>query len=216
MSNILYKSYNLCFSKFMCFPTIALSPPPPSAAAHDQDHKLTAATRPLFKNFNSLYDPNSSNCSTSTSSTTTAAPATTSDFSDEDSVPDFASAFASHRFFFSSPGTSNSIFSPPEPPPPPAALSGGVAVQAYSPDPFSDFRKSMVEMIDASGITDVKSDWEFLTELLFCYLTLNPKHAHKFIVGAFADVVVSLVTPPGDGCREIRTPRRRATADLSI
>lgn len=72
-------------------------------------------------------------------------------------------------------------------------VEGGVAVQAYSPDPYSDFRKSMMEMIEAREITDVNGNWEFLKELLLCYLTLNPKHTHKFIVGAFADVVVSLV-----------------------
>ena len=28
-------------------------------------------------------------------------------------------------------------------------------------------------------------NWEFLHELLLCYLALNPKNTHKFIVGAF-------------------------------
>ncbi|KAL8481771.1 hypothetical protein ACS0TY_027529 [Phlomoides rotata] len=225
MSSILCKSFNLCFSKFMCFPIITLSPPPPSTATiDDQDQNFAPATNPtLFKNFNSLYDATYSDCSTSKSltfsSTATTAAAeedslssSASDFSDDDSVPDFTSAFASHRFFFSSPGISNSIFEPPEPPPldpyPAAVVNGGVAVQAYSPDPYSDFRKSMMEMIEAREITDVKSiNWEYLKELLLCYLTLNPKHTHKFIVGAFSDVVVSLVSPPlpgDDVCREIR------------
>ncbi|KAK6117170.1 hypothetical protein DH2020_049049 [Rehmannia glutinosa] len=189
------------------------------------------------RNFNSLYDANySSDISTSKSltfsSTTTTAAATTddlflsssSDSDDIDSVPDFTSAFASHRFFFSSPGSSNSIIEPhPEPPPPQesgAVVSGGVAVQTYSPDPYSDFRKSMVEMIESRDLTDVRADnWGFLNELLLCYLTLNPKHTHKFIVGAFADVIVSLVLPAAssdDAGRKTHLLRHCATSHLSI
>ncbi|KAK6130206.1 hypothetical protein DH2020_036016 [Rehmannia glutinosa] len=246
MSTILWKSFNLCFSKFKCFPTISLSPPPPTAIdEQDQDHKIstTTTTSPsILKNFNSLYDANySSDISTSKSltfsSTTTTAAATTddlflsssSDSDDIESVPDFTSAFASHRFFFSSPGSSNSIIEPhPEPPPPQesgAVVSGGVAVQTYSPDPYSDFRKSMVEMIESRDLTDVRADnWGFLNELLLCYLTLNPKHTHKFIVGAFADVVVSLVLPAAeavaapsdDACRKTHLLRHCATSHLSI
>ncbi|KAL7144731.1 hypothetical protein ABFS83_07G031800 [Erythranthe nasuta] len=234
MSGILWKSFNLCFSNFKCFPTITLSPPPTAAVngEHDQDDKFpttangaAAAPNPshLFKNFNSLYDVNGSDISTSKSltfsTTTTANAAASEDFfsSSDDSdgesaVPDFTSAFASHRFFFSSPGMSNSIFEAPPPPPPPPlqdsgeVVSGGVAVQTYSPDPYSDFRKSMVEMIEARDPTDAKADWEFLNELLLCYLTLNPKHTHKFIVGAFADVIVSLAPPP---CRKTHHHHQR-------
>lgn len=43
-------------------------------------------------------------------------------------------------------------------------------------------------------LKDVKSNWERLHELLLCYLALNPKSAHKFIVGAFADLLVSLMS----------------------
>ncbi|KAL0388594.1 UNVERIFIED_CONTAM: Transcription repressor OFP11 [Sesamum radiatum] len=236
MSNLLWKSFNLCLSKFKCLPTITFSPPPTDTDT-DQDHKSTAASAaaanplPLFKNFNSLYDVNySDDISTSKSlaSSTTAAAATedffsSSEDSDTDSVPDFTSAFASHRFFFSSPGSSNSIFEPleVEPLPPQDAgtlVSGGVAVQTYSPDPYSDFRKSMLEMIEARDLTDVNADWEFLHELLLCYLTLNPKHTHKFIVGAFADIIVSLLTaaPPSDACRKTHIKRHCATPRLSV
>ncbi|KAL1543256.1 transcription repressor OFP12-like [Salvia divinorum] len=216
MSSLMWKSFNFCFSNFKCFPTISLSTP---AAAtddeHGQDQKLATATNPtLFKNFNSLYDANYSDFSASKSSpfspSSTAAAATTEDFnssstdSDADCVPDFTTAFASHRFFFSSPGSSNSIVEPlqPQPPQDPDAVVGsGVAVHTYSPDPYSDFRQSMFEMIEAR---DATADWEFLNELLLCYLSLNPGHTHKFIVGAFADVVVSLAAtpPPIDRCRE--------------
>lgn len=153
------------------------------------------------KNFNSLYDLSSSSASTSllTSSTRT----TDSD-SDADATPDFATVYASHRFFFSSPGPSNSIIESPdtrpeaepnaetttEPPP----MDGGVAVKKYSPDPYKDFRLSMQEMIEARNLTDVNKDWDFLHELLICYLTLNPKNTHKFIVSAFADIIVCLLS----------------------
>ncbi|KAL3648966.1 hypothetical protein CASFOL_005369 [Castilleja foliolosa] len=203
MSSILLRSFNLCFSKFKCFPTITFSPPPDAAVdEHDQDNffSTTADNPSILKNFNSLYESNYYSESLAFSSSTVAGDlffSSSGDDSDADSVPDFTSAFASHRFFVSSPGSSNSIFEPPLEPPPEedsgAVVSGGVAVQTFSPDPHSDFKRSMVEMIEAH---DVKADWDFLNELLLCYLTLNPKHTHKFIVGAFADVIVSLVLPP--------------------
>ncbi|GFP84038.1 transcription repressor ofp11 [Phtheirospermum japonicum] len=243
MSSILSKSFNLCFSKFKCFPTITFSPPPAAVDEHDQDHffSTTANNPSILKNFNSLYESNyysDHHLSTSKSltfSSSTGAEAATDDLflsssgdnSDADSVPDFTSAFASHRFFVSSPGSSNSIFEAPlEPPPHPpeknsgAVVSGGVAVQTYSPDPYSDFKKSMVEMIEARDPTDLKADWEFLNELLLCYLTLNPKHTHKFIVGAFADVILSLVLPPppaaDNDCLKNHLRRHCATSHLSV
>ncbi|CAN1129233.1 Transcription repressor OFP12 [Linum perenne] len=173
-------------------------PPPPSSTA--------AATSPatIFNtNYNSLYDVSSSLASTSTFSiSTAAATATTSSESDSDDPdhsppPDFATVLASQRFFFSSPGLSNSIISdshnkdmtttPPLPP-----LEGGVAVNKYSPDPYTDFKKSMEEMIEARRIKDddarAAADWDYLQQLLTCYLTLNPEHAHKYIISAFADI----------------------------
>ncbi|PQQ02484.1 transcription repressor OFP12 [Prunus yedoensis var. nudiflora] len=42
-----------------------------------------------------------------------------------------------------------------------------------------------------------KSNWQFLHELLLCYLALNPKSTHKFIIGAFADLLVSLMSSLG-------------------
>ncbi|XP_010525196.2 PREDICTED: LOW QUALITY PROTEIN: transcription repressor OFP11 [Tarenaya hassleriana] len=81
-------------------------------------------------------------------------------------------------------------------------LTGGVAVMKHveSPDPYRDFRRSMREMVEARNspttLRDVAGDREFLHELLFCYLSLNPKHTHKFIVSAFADTLASLFSPP--------------------
>ncbi|GER44670.1 ovate family protein [Striga asiatica] len=242
MSSLMWKSFNLCFSKFKCFPSIAFSPPPPAIDELDQDPRFSDAggnnNPSIFKNFNSLYDANSccassdhlSKSLTFSTTTTAAAGAATDDFlsssdddgdSGDDPLPDFTSAFASNRFFLSSPGRSNSIF---DRPPPPAAedgsgavVGGGVAVDTYSPDPYADFRRSMVEMIEARNY---KADWEFLNELLLCYLSLNPKHAHKYIVEAFSDVVVSLVLPApaaaDGGCGRNQQLRRSATLDSSV
>ncbi|XP_073119553.1 uncharacterized protein [Henckelia pumila] len=170
LSEMLWKSFNLFFSKFKCLPTTT-----------DHHESLSCYQKSL-------------------TSTSTPASAVEDFFSsaggdsDTDYVPNFASVFASQRFFFSTPGSSNSIF---EQVPRTLIVSGGVAVQKYSPDPYADFRKSMQEMVEAQKLKmDVESSWEFLHELLCCYFTLNPKHTHKFIVDAFADIVLSLAAPP--------------------
>lgn len=54
----------------------------------------------------------------------------------------------------------------------------------------------MQEMMEASEFIDMRSNWEYLLELLTCYLALNHKSTHKFIIGAFADLVVCLMTSP--------------------
>lgn len=136
-------------------------------------------TDPTIKNFNTLYDISKDD--------------------HHSSPPDFATVFASQRFFFSSPGRSNSIIdstssssSSLSSDTTTVPLEGGVAVNKYSPDPYRDFRASMVEMIEAKNLKDVINDWDLLHELLFCYLSLNPKHTHNYIIRAFADILVSL------------------------
>ncbi|KAJ8574188.1 hypothetical protein K7X08_025993 [Anisodus acutangulus] len=62
-----------------------------------------------------------------------------------------------------------------------------------SKDPFVDFRESMEEMVEAHGI----QDWENLEELLTCYLKVNCKSNHGYIVGAFVDLLVNLATFSG-------------------
>lgn len=59
-----------------------------------------------------------------------------------------------------------------------------------------DFRRSMQEMVEAHDFVDVKANWNYLHELLLCYLALNPKSTHKFIISAFADLLVSLMSTP--------------------
>ncbi|EPS72549.1 hypothetical protein M569_02209, partial [Genlisea aurea] len=145
----------------------------------------------FFDCYNALYE---------TSSFSTA--------SDEDPAgsADFASAVASRRFFFSSPGRSNSIVDSSHSSSSSSSSSsasdgannavsrhGVEAVPTYSPDPFADFRRSMQEMVEAREIHDVGENWDYLHELLICYLSLNPESTHEFIVGAFADLIVSLM-----------------------
>ncbi|KAK1259094.1 hypothetical protein QJS04_geneDACA005481 [Acorus gramineus] len=71
----------------------------------------------------------------------------------------------------------------------------GVAVVTMSMDPCKDFRRSMEEMVltregDVEGCGAL--DWEYLEELLFCYLELNEKKLHGLVLRAFADLVVTL------------------------
>lgn len=64
-----------------------------------------------------------------------------------------------------------------------------IAVLKYSPNPYWDFRISMQEMVEAHNLTD----WPCLQEMLLCYLRLNKKKTHKLILGAFADLVISII-----------------------
>ncbi|GMI73815.1 ovate family protein 12, ARABIDOPSIS THALIANA OVATE FAMILY PROTEIN 12 [Hibiscus trionum] len=184
------KNLNLCFIKIK-FPLTSSSLLTSAAAA-------AAPSSLLFNNYNS---PSKSSSHSSSSSNP-----------HPDLEPDFATAFASNRFFFTSPGSSNSIIesTPSSTVTTPkqlgalgagdtTAFKDGVAVPTFSPDPYMDFRRSMQEMVEARDLIDVKAKWDYLHELLLCYLALNPKSTHKIIVGAFADLVVSLMSTDGGG-----------------
>lgn len=67
-----------------------------------------------------------------------------------------------------------------------------IAVLTYSPSPYDDFRRSMQEMVNAKLRHDANVDWDFMEELLFCYLNLNEKKSYRYILSAFADLVVIL------------------------
>ncbi|XP_075498978.1 transcription repressor OFP15-like [Primulina tabacum] len=62
-----------------------------------------------------------------------------------------------------------------------------------SRDPFSDFRASMEEMVEAHGLKDRKC----LEELLTWYLRVNGRTNHGYVIGAFVDLLLhlSLVAP---------------------
>ncbi|KAJ6952905.1 transcription repressor OFP4-like [Populus alba x Populus x berolinensis] len=63
-------------------------------------------------------------------------------------------------------------------------LSESFAVVMSSVDPQRDFKNSMVEMIVENNIQDSKD----LEELLACYLSLNSKKYHDFIIKAFEQI----------------------------
>ncbi|CAJ1904502.1 unnamed protein product [Sphenostylis stenocarpa] len=208
-NNLSRLNLNLCFSYPMqpFTPQSSLTSPTATSSTADQNQNPPSppATSPSpIKNFN--YDP-------------------TIPFLNLGPQPepaDLASAFASQRFFFTCPGRSNSIVestitdaycttssSSPEKPvasvdeKAKAALDGSVAVTTYSPDPYADFRRSMEEMVAARPeLMDVAANWKALHELLLCYLALNPKSTHKFILCAFSDLLLSLISlsspPPQD------------------
>ncbi|KAK8962906.1 hypothetical protein KSP40_PGU010887 [Platanthera guangdongensis] len=171
-----------CFSRLKR--ASAIHAPPVKFSSHDAGEPSTG----LYKSFNSLFEPTSDSDTATPSSSQTLTLASTS-VAEHDLI---SSAIASGRLFSASPGRSNSIIDSP------AVIirvgSAGVAVSTYSPDPYSDFRQSMEEMATSLGISGRRTrlDLVVLRELLFCYLALNRKHAHKYIVSAFADLLASL------------------------
>lgn len=74
----------------------------------------------------------------------------------------------------------------------------------YSPDPLTDFRRSMQEMIDAAidagDLSRPNDGYDFLNELLLSYLSLNPVDTHKFVIKAFSDILVSLLSEEREIC----------------
>lgn len=69
-----------------------------------------------------------------------------------------------------------------------------VALLRYSLTPYNDFRRSMQDVVESKyGNINNKNnnhiDWDFMEDLLFCYLNLNEKKSHKFILSAFVDLI---------------------------
>ncbi|XP_042443384.1 transcription repressor OFP12-like [Zingiber officinale] len=162
----------------------------------------------VFKHFNCLFDPGMTPAVLPPRSTSPAGkgasffPSSSSSGDGIDgnevssclSERDLSSAIASRRLLPASPGRSNSSVDSSAAP---AAFGirgiSAAAVPTYSPDPYGDFRRSMEEMVAALGL-DAAGDHRArrLHELLLCYLTLNRKHAHKYIVSAFFDLLLAL------------------------
>ncbi|XP_065017217.1 transcription repressor OFP14-like [Musa acuminata AAA Group] len=67
------------------------------------------------------------------------------------------------------------------------------AVITFSKDPCHDFLISMQEMMEAhnAGGADDQLDWEFMEQLLLCYLELNEQSVHKDILRAFTDLTAA-------------------------
>ncbi|EXB63455.1 hypothetical protein L484_005418 [Morus notabilis] len=233
MSNTFWKkTFPLCtFSISKCLPTTTTTQAPSHLSDADADdrhvsHSSSYSSSSVVKNFNSLY--NYVDLAAASSAGSTSKSAATDDFfssssdaddSDNSSPPDFADVFASQRFFFSSPGNSNSI-TDSKPTVSAAGISppfDGVEVRKYSVDPYVDFRRSMQEMIDARNDDhDDKStsDLEYLHELLLCFLSLNPRDTHKFIISAFSDIIVDMLSAPDRGRRHRELKHRRQRSRL--
>ncbi|XP_010457630.1 PREDICTED: transcription repressor OFP12-like [Camelina sativa] len=221
MPRVMWKNFHLCFPSNLTKPpsSEATSDDPnrPSLLLINNFNILyddsSAAGRRLSKPLIDDVVPSS----TFTASTPTAANSSSSSASYDDSdnygfspedgspPPDLTAVLASRRFFFSSPGRSNSISDSPDlrcrdnydtATSTNRLLTGGTAVKEYvqSPDPYNDFRRSMQEMLDAVTNAGDLRRYEFLHELLLSYLSLNAADTHKFIIRAFADILVSLLS----------------------
>ncbi|XP_074573437.1 uncharacterized protein LOC141829839 [Curcuma longa] len=180
-------------------------PPLPAPAASCS----SSSSSVVFKHFNCVFDPDTTPamlppCSSTSPAGKGATFFSSSSCSRDDldgdegsscpSERDLSTAIASRRLLPASPGRSNSIVDSSA-----APVAFGIrgivaaAVPTYSPDPYGDFRRSMEEMVAALGL-DAAGDHRArrLHELLLCYLTLNRKHAHKYIVSAFFDLLLAL------------------------
>lgn len=196
---MLTKTLHLCCSR--------LKPPPQTTPQQCQN----TLHIPSFKNFNSLYDPTSdSDTFTRFGSGSTSQQTLTTDdvidTSDSEPEPDLSTVIASRRLTRpASTGRSNSIVDGDEG----EKRVGFGAVPTMSPDPYGDFKRSIEEMVAALGIVEKHgrrrsgdhhrrrgelsgAQQRRLQELLLCYLALNGKSAHKYIVGAFAEVIRGL------------------------
>lgn len=184
------RNLNLCFSKTMTRPE---SPPCTyTTSSSSSTSKICASTS---SDSASVYEYDDIDMNMDSS---------------EPKPADVANAFASQRFFFSTPGHSNSIIQSSSSSSPvqkqkqkqrhsykqSLLIRNSVAVSTDSPDPFTDFRRSMQEMVEAHPqLTDPDSDdpnWEMLHQLLLCYLSLNPNNTHNFILAAFAHLLLTL------------------------
>ena len=73
-----------------------------------------------------------------------------------------------------------------------------VAVPKYSMDPHDEFRRSMEEMVRSRLEQNLTVDWDYLVELVMCYVEMNEKEARKYILKAFVDLIVPLRQFQGD------------------
>lgn len=58
-----------------------------------------------------------------------------------------------------------------------------------SNDPYTDFKRSMEEMVEAHALYH---DWKSLETLLLQFLKVNAKTSHRYIFAAFVDLLVNL------------------------
>lgn len=67
-----------------------------------------------------------------------------------------------------------------------ALPDNSIVLLTHSTSPYEDFKRSMQEMVNNH---ERVVDWDFMEELLFCYLNVNEKKSHKFILSAFVDLI---------------------------
>ncbi|KAG1335481.1 hypothetical protein COCNU_03G016000 [Cocos nucifera] len=145
------------------------------------EQKISAARPPLLpaaRNLNPLYDVNTTSCVYGPAS---------------ERSPRLPEPIRASERFFLTPGSSSSLIEE-------ARLSTGslsprcegLAVVILSRDPDSDFRRSMLEMVETRHVDPEETlDWEFMEELLYCFLQLNDRGVHKHIVRAFTDLAAA-------------------------
>ncbi|CAF2095274.1 hypothetical protein YC2023_064612 [Brassica napus] len=68
---------------------------------------------------------------------------------------------------------------------------GFMLLSLESNDPYSDFKRSMEEMVEAHSL---HHDWRSLEQLLVQFLKVNAKTSHRYIFAAFVDLLLNL--PP--------------------
>ena len=62
-----------------------------------------------------------------------------------------------------------------------------MVIEMETMDPFMEFKESMKEMVEAHGLDSLDG----LEEMLSCYLRVNGKCNHGYIIGAFVDLLVN-------------------------
>ncbi|KAL5975142.1 hypothetical protein ACLOJK_031821 [Asimina triloba] len=204
-------SWLLSACKYPKTPSFAADRHRPNAARDGDDDKaatLIDIDRFLFENFKSLYTTGCEDDDAHTKNVINITRNHLHDDADNDDGTDRSTAIydSSPRFlktppnlrpsqrFFVSPCTSNSLAEEAAESSRPSSedLPGeSIAVLTYTRDPYDDFRRSMQEIVEARQVDRREPlDWDFMEDLLFCYLNLNEKKAHKYILGAFVDVMV--------------------------
>ncbi|KAE8056558.1 hypothetical protein FH972_013325 [Carpinus fangiana] len=68
-----------------------------------------------------------------------------------------------------------------------------LAVVMYTLEPHTEFRRSMMEMVGSRLERNLTVDWDYLEELVLCYLELNENKYRKYILSAFFQVLVELL-----------------------
>ncbi|CAN8316594.1 unnamed protein product [Cochlearia groenlandica] len=105
---------------------------------------------------------------------------------------------SSKRLFFESKGDSNSILEvattrqeqeQEEDQEQEEEQEGFMLLSLESKDPYTDFKRSMEEMVETHAL---HRDWKSLEKLLFEFLKVNAKTSHRYIFAAFVDLLLNL------------------------